>query len=92
MTAIDRVIETLENVKQNGPESWIGSCPCPGHGQGRGDKNPSLSIKYQAGKVLFNCMSGCHTQDVLLALGWDWPDLWDEPFGDRPQTIASWDY
>jgi len=91
VTAIDRVIDKLDNVKQNGPESWIGSCPVPEHGQGRGDRNPSLSVKYQNGQVLLHCMSGCHIQDVVLALGMDWPDLWDEPFR-KPVTIASWQY
>lgn len=92
MTAIDVVLEALENTKRNGEESWLGSCPVPTHGQSRGDRNPSLSIRYSAGKVLLNCMAGCHVQDVLAALGMDWPDLWDEPYGDRWETIAAWQY
>src|SRR5262245_42819159 len=37
-------------------------------------------------------MANCHVQDVMLSLGLDWPDLWDEPYGDRWETIATWDY
>lgn len=96
--AIDGTLEALERAgatlpKPNGPDSWIASCPVPSHGQGRGDRNPSLSVKYSDGKVLLNCMGGCHVQDILVALGFDWPDLWDEPYtSNRPVTIATWLY
>jgi len=91
VTAIDRVLDKLERIKKNGEDTHLASCPCPGHGQGRGDMNPSLSVRYGDGKVLLCCMSGCHIQDVLLAMGLDWPDLWDEPY-DRPTVIATWKY
>jgi hypothetical protein len=92
MSALDKVLDQVERVKQNGEQAWIASCPVSGHGQGRGDRTPSLSIAYRDDKVLLNCMSGCHVQDVLLALGLDWPDLWDGQFNERPTTIAAWTY
>jgi hypothetical protein len=92
MTALEQILDQVERVKQNGPDSWSASCPVAGHGQGRGDTNPSLHITSADDKVLLHCMSGCHVQDVLLALRLDWPDLWDSPFGDRPVTVASWTY
>ena len=93
MTALDKVLDQVERVKQNGEDSYIASCPVAGHGQGRGDRSPSLSVRYLDDKVLLNCMSGCHVQDVLIALGLDWPDLWDSPFcGQKPITIAAWTY
>jgi len=45
------------------------SCPVPGHGQGRGDRNPSLSIGEDAIGVGLNCHAGCSLEDVLAALG-----------------------
>jgi hypothetical protein len=91
MTPIEQVLDRLDRVKQNGPDSWIASCPVGSHGRGRGDANPSLSIKFDGDKVLLNCMSGCHTQDVMLAAGLDWPDLFASPL-ERPFTVATWTY
>jgi AAA domain len=90
--ATERILDHLDNVKQAGQGAWIGSCPVDGHGQGRGDRNPSLAIRYDGEKVLVNCHGGCHPQDVLLALGLDWPDLFDEPVHGRGVTVAAWTY
>ena len=93
MSALDKVLDQVERVKQVGEQAWIASCPVAGHGKGQGDSNPSLSIAYRDEKVLLNCMSGCHVQDVVIAMGMDWPDLWDTPFcGQNGTTIASWTY
>ena len=92
MTAIERVLDSLQR-KRKITSGWIASCPVPGHGQGNGDKNPSLSISEHNGKVLLNCQSGCHVQDVLLALHLDYPDLFDEPIAeDRGVKVAEWTY
>jgi AAA domain len=53
--------------------------------------NPSLSIKASDERVLLNCQGGCHTQDVVLALGLDWPDLFDDN-ATGSHTVASWTY
>lgn len=39
-------------------------CCCPAHD----DKNPSLSVSNQEGKVLVHCHSGCSQTDVIFAL------------------------
>jgi hypothetical protein len=40
-------------------DGWSGRCPCPGHGNGRGDKNASLKIaESAAGKLFLKCFSG----------------------------------
>jgi hypothetical protein len=45
-------------------------CPVPGHGKGRGDINPSLSVAIgENGKLLVNCFAGCNYHDVSTALG-----------------------
>jgi len=40
----------------------------PGHGKGRGDRNPSLSIGDGDGRLLINCHVDCDTGDVFAEL------------------------
>lgn len=93
MTAYARIQDLLDNVKVHG-DDLLGSCPVASHGKGNGDRNPSLAVAYRDGKVLLNCHGGCHVQDVLLALGLDWPDLWDDPQKTslRGTKVAEWVY
>jgi hypothetical protein len=64
----EQIAKALGNAKKvNG--SWLASCPLPTHGQGNGDKNPSLSITDGAdGKPLFKCHGGCEQHDVFAAV------------------------
>jgi len=41
-------------------------CPVPGHGKGRGDRGPSLSVAEKNGNPLVHCQAGC-TQDEVIA-------------------------
>lgn len=82
----EQIAKALGNAKKiNG--SWLASCPLPTHGQGNGDKNPSLSITDGAdAKPLFKCHGGCDQHDVFQAIR-DFgllPDL--EP---RAELLAS---
>jgi AAA domain len=82
----EQIAKALGNAKKvNG--SWLASCPLPTHGQGNGDKNPSLSISDGPdGKPLFKCHGGCDQHDVFAAIR-DYgllPDL--EP---RAELLAS---
>ena len=44
-------------------------CPCLGHGQGKGDNRPSLSIgDGDDGRLLVHCFAGCDQSDVIAAL------------------------
>lgn len=91
---VGRVLDLLDRVKPSG-DSWVASCPVAGHGQGNGDRNPSLSIKYNDGRVLLNCHTGCHVQDVLLSLGLEWRDLFAEPVASTDKwghKVATWAY
>lgn len=93
MSALDRVLDQVERTKQVGDGDYLASCPVAGHGRGRGDHNPSLHVTWDGDKVLLHCAGGCHPQDVLVAMGMDWPDLWDEPVtNQRGQLAASWTY
>ena len=47
---------------------WLASCPVLDHGQGNGDKNPSLSVRDEDGKLLLKCHGGCSQQDVWAAV------------------------
>lgn len=91
MSALDRVLERVERVTRTG-DDILASCPVPSHGLGHGDRHPSLSIASREGKVLLNCMGGCHAQDVVLALGLDWPDLFDEDLPEKWEKVAEWPY
>ncbi|OBI52873.1 helix-turn-helix domain-containing protein [Mycobacterium sp. E787] len=78
--AFGRLIGALEahgcHVKINGNRA-IAQCPCPGHGDGHGDRNPSLSITGIEGQVLIHCHAGCSPQDVMAALNKTMADLFN---------------
>jgi len=47
---------------------WLCRCPVPSHGQGRGDRNPSLFVKDGNTAPLFSCFSGCERSDITAEL------------------------
>jgi putative DNA primase/helicase len=53
--------------KRNG-EGFLCHCPVPSHGQRRGDRDPSLSVRDGDSAVLVHCFGGCDRLDVLDAL------------------------
>lgn len=55
------------------------SCPVPGHGKGRGDKDPSLAITRDDRGVGLHCQVGCPTAAVCAALGLTLADLFNHP-------------
>lgn len=64
----EQIAKALGNAKRVG-RGWLASCPLPGHGQGHGDKNPSLSISDgEDGKPLFKCHSGCDQHELFAAI------------------------
>ena len=48
---------------------YLIGCPCPSHGKGRGDLNPSLLIRDGKSGLLVRCFAGCDAADILQALG-----------------------
>lgn len=58
------VLRVLRGVKRNG-RGCIARCPVPSHGQGMGDRNPSLTITDANGKALIHCKGGCN-QDAVI--------------------------
>jgi hypothetical protein len=74
----DEIAKALGNAKKvsNG---WLASCPVTSHGQGNGDRNPSLSVtEGEDGKPLFFCHGGCNQEEVFNAVR-DYGLLPDKP-------------
>lgn len=62
----------------------------PGHGKGRGDRNPSLSINAdREGTVGIKCFAGCPTEEVVEELGLSMADLFEEPLRQGSNTRQS---
>jgi len=64
----EQIAQALGNAKKvNG--QWMASCPVSNHGQGNGDRNPSLCVsETDEGKPLFKCFSGCSQESVFNAV------------------------
>jgi putative DNA primase/helicase len=63
----DRIGKSLKG-QRNG-SGWLICCPVPGHGKGRGDRSPSLSVADgDEGRLLLQCFAGCKFLEVLDAL------------------------
>lgn len=68
----------------------VARCPVEGHGRGRGDKNPSLSVSTgHTRPVVFHCHAGCPQEAVINALRelGAWPPG-DEQNVRRPRNTA----
>ena len=62
MMPVDLVLERAKNARKTG-SGWLVSCPLPDHGQGRGDRNPSVSVSEGSDNcTLVNCRAGCETE------------------------------
>ncbi|MEZ6030762.1 MAG: toprim domain-containing protein [Hyphomonadaceae bacterium] len=67
MTA-EEIVRRL-NGKWSGDQA-LARCPVRGHGKGRGDLSPSLSIAVgDSGRPLLHCFAGCRVDDILAAVG-----------------------
>jgi hypothetical protein len=84
--AIDRLLAALDQhgrtYRQDKPNHWMAQCPVPTHGKKRGDRNRSLSITAEDGKVLFDCLAKCNREDVRAELGLTWAEFSDEPISE----------
>ena len=68
MTIVATVAKALGGAVRHG-RGWLARCPVPGHGQRRGDRNPSLSLTDgEDGRLLVTCFAGCDPRDVLAEL------------------------
>ena len=53
---------------------YLCSCPVKGHGKGRGDLRPSLSVSDGKRTLVFHCFAGCKPRDIIAALNALAPD------------------
>jgi hypothetical protein len=61
---LQNVCAALGAVKEGG--QWKARCPVPGHGQGHGDRNPSLVIAPgDKQPVVFKCWAGCSQEKIF---------------------------
>ncbi len=75
MRPLDLVLERAANSRQVGA-GWLVSCPLPNHGQGRCDRDPSLSVTESDDNcALVNCQAGCDTEAIVAAWGLKMSDL-----------------
>jgi hypothetical protein len=58
-------IGTALKGRRNG-SGWLVRCPCPNHGKGKGDRNPSLKVDDgEDGQLLLWCFAGCDFISIL---------------------------
>ena len=86
MRPVDKVLERAQNARKTG-NSWLVSCPLPSHGQGRGDKDPSVSVcEGDDGRALVRCKVGCETDAVVSGWGLTMADLFESSNGYRKES------
>ena len=74
----ESILTYFQNVRKIGPSKHKVRCPVPGHGQGRGDKHPSLEISELNDKWLISCRTGCSPDDIVAAAGLELQDLFKD--------------
>lgn len=72
----------LNKVTQAAPNQFMACCPA------HNDSNPSLSIKFDNGKILLHCFADCSLNDVLNSLGISESDLYYN-LGVKTSTIKN---
>ena len=80
MIAFEKLLERLgDNVVSRNGDRAEARCPC------HDDRSPSLSIGLRAdGRgVVLTCHAGCPSADVLAAVGWEMPMLYDDHWEHR---------
>jgi putative DNA primase/helicase len=91
-SALERVLAALDRVgctHRHGAGQYKAQCPA------HEDHNPSMTVRNGDGKVLLYCHVGCTTEQILAALGLDYPDLYDTEQDRqrlRSEIVAEYDY
>jgi putative DNA primase/helicase len=66
MSDAERIASALSGRRTT--SGFICRCPVSGHGQGRGDRNPSLLVKDGERALLVTCLAGCDAREILHVL------------------------
>ena len=83
---------TIGRILGGKPEGagYLCSCPVKGHGKGRGDLRPSLSVSDGRRTLVFHCFAGCRPRDIIAALNALASDLGPKPrFAGRTPGAKS---
>lgn len=72
MSNIESLLSHLHKVKPTGAGRWLACC------SSHDDRNRSLAIKYDCGKILLHCFAGCSAHEIVSAVGMDMSDLFPE--------------
>jgi len=80
--SIHELVAALQ-AKKSGASSWMARCPA------HDDRNPSLAIREDRGKVLLHCHGGCDQRSVIDAL--KARGVWEPEAAQRVIT-ATYDY
>ena len=72
MTASDRILPLLEEIRSVGAGKWKARCPA------HADRSPSLSLKQTEDRILIRCWAGCSSSEIVAALGLVLSDLFDD--------------
>jgi hypothetical protein len=84
MAPAERLLSTLDRVRQVGPGRWVAACPA------HADRSPSLSIReLEDGRLLVHDFGGCDTASVLAAAGVPFSALFPERPGARTHHAGS---
>jgi|SRR5690606_27447407 len=63
MSNIEKLLNSLDRVKQTGADKWLARCPA------HDDNNPSLAISLKDDRILLKCWSGCGGVAIMEATG-----------------------
>ena len=66
-------------------DGWLARCPA------HTDRNPSLSINEQDGKILLHCHAGCTTEAVCAAVGIEMRELFCDNHAE-PRIVGEYHY
>jgi hypothetical protein len=89
MMPLEFVLDRASNPRKVG-DGYHVSCPLPEHAQGRGDRNPSVSVTDgDDGRALVNYQAGCRTEDIVAAWGLEMSDLFEQRNGHKKSSVLS---
>jgi AAA domain/Toprim domain len=83
--SVEELLARLDGVRRSG-SGWTAKCPS------HEDHHPSLSVTQADDRLLPHCHKGCTTEEILLALGLGWHDLYDHPTSNTGEFVALYDY
>ncbi|SDF15502.1 DUF7146 domain-containing protein [Thalassobaculum litoreum] len=64
MTSARTIARTLYSGAKPSGGGWLTRCPVPTHGNGKGDRNPSLLVTDGETRPLYTCFGGCPSTAV----------------------------